>query len=144
MTAQSFGITFEGYWRDENEGGLPSLSGVYCVYVCVDHPGTSEVLLNSLLYIGEAEDVKERIAHHEKLAEWKRLLRPGEDLCYSFGHVEARERRRCAAALIFQHQPPGNEEEFRSGFPFAPTNLSLNGQIAHLHPDFTVAPVPAH
>lgn len=135
--ARSFGMTFEGYWRDENEGGLPSLSGIYCVYICVDHPSTNEVRLEELIYIGEADDLKVSVAHHEKRPTWQAHLQPGQDLCYSFAHVAPADRQRCAAALIFQHQPRDNDR-FRGTFPFEETTMSLDGRISHLHSNFTV------
>jgi hypothetical protein len=141
MPAASFGITFEGYWREENEGGVPSMSGIYCVYGCVDNPSANAVSLNAIIYIGEADDVKTRIANHEKLPEWNRHLKQGEELCYSFGHVSPADRRRCEAAMIFQHQPPVNNE-YKLAFPFDQTTISLSGQIARLHPNFTVRRTP--
>lgn len=138
MTAQAcYGVTFEGYWRDENERSLPSWSGIYCVYICVDHPTTNEVLLNELIYIGEADDVKARIAEHERHSAWQACLKPGEDLCYSYAHVPPGERSRCVAALIFNHQPRENDE-YRHSFPFDTTTISLSGCIARLHANFTV------
>jgi excinuclease UvrABC nuclease subunit len=138
MTAQSsYGMTFDGYWRDEHEADLPSLSGVYCVYICVDHPDTHEVMLNELIYIGESDDLRTCVANHEKRSLWKAHLIAGEDLCYSFAHVAPSDRLRCAAALIYRHQPRDNSQ-YRLDFPFDRTTISLDGHIAHLHSNFTV------
>jgi hypothetical protein len=103
----------------------------------VDHPETSEVLLKELIYIDEADDLRRQVAQHEKRALWKANLAPGEDLCYSFAHVPPDDRRRFVAALIFRHQPRDNQE-YRRGFPFDNTTISLNGCISHLHSNFTV------
>ena len=32
MAEKTVTIEFDGYWRDENKGGLPAKSGAYCVY----------------------------------------------------------------------------------------------------------------
>lgn len=32
MAEKTINIKFDGYWRDENKGGIPEQSGVYCVY----------------------------------------------------------------------------------------------------------------
>ena len=138
MHARMFGMTFQGYWRDEHEQDLPSLSGVYCVYVCVDHPDTKEVQLTELIYIGETNDIRASIAIHEKHPLWKTHGNPGTDICYSYALVDPQDRERCAAALIFQHQPRDNQE-YRLAFPFGDTSISLLGQIRHLTPNFTIA-----
>ncbi len=139
MPGRVYGVTFEGYWRDENEAGIPAMSGIFCVYGCVENAEVEAVALDTLMYIGEADDVKHSIANHEMLPEWRRLLRPGEELCFSFAHVSPADRLRCAAALIYRHQPPCNSN-YKSDFPFARTTISLLGQISQLHANFTVEP----
>ena len=34
MAEKTYWLEFDGYWRDENKGGVPAESGVYCVYAC--------------------------------------------------------------------------------------------------------------
>ena len=137
MSAQTFAITFDGYWREPNKSGVPAESGVYCVYSCVYNATTKKVSLKKLIYIGEAADVKNRIANHEKLPDWKKHLKSGEELCYSFGGVLSSDRERCEAAMIFKHKPPENTEYVNS-FPFDQTTMSLSGKTALLVKKFTV------
>jgi len=137
MTAKTIGITFEGYWRDEHEESLPSLSGLYCVYKCLDHASTQEVLLEDLIYIGHSADVRDAVARHELRSKWTESLRGAEELCYSYGHLAGEDLERCQAAMVFRHRPSCNFQ-YLDSFPFPDTTLSLDGRIALLHHHFTV------
>jgi hypothetical protein len=83
MTAKSYALTFDGYWREAKISGLPAKSGIYGVYACVHDATGNTVTLNRLLYIGEAANVQDRIANHERKADWKRRLKAGEELCFN-------------------------------------------------------------
>lgn len=137
MAEQTYNITFDGYWREKNIGGIPTKSGIYCVYACVYNESEKKVSIKKLLYIGESENVNDRIKNHEKLTEWKRYLKSGETLCFNFGAVPSNSRNRCEAAIIFKHQPPVNTE-YKSAFPFDKTNVKLSGKISKLMSDFVV------
>lgn len=137
MAAQTFTIEFDGYWREPNKGSIPANSGVYCVYSCVYNTSKKTVSIKKLIYIGESEDVNDRISDHEKLPVWKKHLKSGEVLCYSFGEVTAINRIRCEAAMIFKHKPPENTE-YVSSFPFDKTTIKLSGKTSLLSTSFIV------
>lgn len=137
MAAQTYNMDFDGYWRDQNKGGLPEKSGVYCVYSCVYNKSEKTVSIKKLIYIGEAANVKSRVANHERYNDWKRHLKSGEELCFNFGGVAASDRDRCEAALIFKHKPPENTE-YVDSFPFDQTTMKLTGKTALLETNFTV------
>lgn len=130
-------LNFEGYWREVNKSGVPDESGVYCVYACTYNTTEGTVSLRKILYIGESENVKDRISNHEKLTDWKKLLNSGETLCYSFAEVNKTDRVRAEAALIHHHKPPCNTE-YVSSFPFADTTIITKGRNACLSAEFTV------
>jgi hypothetical protein len=46
--------------------GLPAGSGIYGVYAAAYNQGNDTVTLNRLLYIGESENVRDRVTTHEK------------------------------------------------------------------------------
>jgi len=77
--AKSISIEFDGYWRDENKGGLPARSGIYCVYECTHNVKQGTVSIHKLIYIGEAENVNDRIAKHEKCARWLKHVGQGNE-----------------------------------------------------------------
>ncbi len=137
MAAQSYKVNFSGYWRELNKGNLPKGSGIYCVYSCVHNHAEKTVSLKRLIYIGEAGDVCLRISNHERLQDWARHLKKGEELCYSFGKVASTDRVRCEAALIFHHKPPENTE-YVDAFPYDKTSISLEGEIKFLKDSFAV------
>jgi len=137
MAEQTFKVEFDGYWREPNIGGIPNKSGVYCVYECTYNENNKTVSIHKLIYIGEAGEVKDRIQNHELWSKWKKHVREGNQLCFSFGYVESDNRDRVEAALIFKHKPPENSEYIDS-FPFDKTTISLSGRTALLNTNFTV------
>jgi len=116
MAAKTISIKFDGYWRDENKGGLPAKSGVYCVYECTHNRTEKTVSL------------------HNK---WLKYVRQGNELCFSFGGVSSVDRNRAEAAMIFKHKPPVNDE-YKDSFPYDKTTMSLSGKTALLNTYFTV------
>jgi len=137
MAEQTFTLEFDGYWRDQNKGGVPAQSGVYCVYECSYDAQKKTVSLKKLIYIGEAANVHDRIGNHEKRSDWLKHVRQGNELCFSFAPVGSSDRDRCEAALIFKHQPPENTEYVNS-FPFDKTHMRLSGKTALLTTSYTV------
>ena len=137
MAEKTIAIEFEGYWRDENKGGIPARSGVYVVYDCTHNVSNKTVTIHKLIYIGESGNVNDRVANHEKYRDWLKHVRRGNELCFSFGGVVAADRDRAEAALIFKHKPPENDE-YKNSFPFDKTTMSLSGKIALLGTHFTV------
>ena len=137
MVEKSITIEFEGYWRDENKNSLPAKAGVYCVYECTHNVDKKTVDIHKLIYIGESDDVKGRVAEHEKYEDWLKHVQEGNELCFSFGGVGATDRERAEAAMIFKHSPPENDE-YVDSFPFDKTTMSLSGKTALLSTYFTV------
>ena len=131
-------IEFAGYWVDENKGALPAESGIYCVYECTLNARKKTVTLQKLIYIGESEDVRSRVADHEKYGHWLKHVGRGNELCFSFGGVAETVRRRAKAAMIYKHRPP-EADEYVDSFPFDRTTVSLSGKTRLLNTYFTVS-----
>lgn len=136
MAAKTYSLKFDGYWREENIGGIPSKSGVYCVYECTYNSDTNQVSIHKLIYIGESEDVNDRIANQEKWDDWEKHVTFGNELCFSFSGVDSQNRNRVEAALIFEHKPPENVE-YVDSFPFDTTTIYTSGANALLSTSFT-------
>ena len=137
MASLYFNLNFEGYWRYVNRGSVPDKSGVYCVYATTYNSNNNTVTLNRLLYIGESENIRERLSNHEKLKDWERLLKPGEIISFSTVKVDPYYRERVEAAMIFEHKPPVNTE-YVYNFPFDETTISTKGDNALLKEHFVV------
>ena len=80
-------LNFRGYWMEVNKNGIPDASGIYCVYACTYNAITDKVSIRELIYVGESDNIWNRISNHERLADWKKRLRSNETLCYSFAGV---------------------------------------------------------
>jgi len=138
MAAKSYALTFNGYWREPNISSLPAKSGVYGVYACTHNTREGTVSLNRLLYIGEAVDVRARVAGHERWTDWKRKLQPGEEICLNAAEISPEaDRQRAEAAMIFKHKPPCNTE-YVDAFPFDTTTVATSGRNALMQASFTV------
>lgn len=130
-------LSFKGYWREVKKSAVPEVSGVYCVYAATYHGETETVSLRELLYVGESSDVRDRLANHERLKDWKRRLKAGETLCYAVATVNSSDRERAEAAVIYRHKPPCNVE-YVNRFPFETTHIETSGRNRFLEAAFTV------
>jgi len=138
MTAESYTLQFDGYWREPNVGSLPDGSGIYGVYACTYDLGARTVSLKRLLSIGEAADIRERVCNHDQWRNWKRQLKAGEEICVNAALISPEgARRRAEAAMIFKHKPPCNTE-YVDSFPFDTTTITTTGKNALMHSFFTV------
>ena len=137
MPPKSYSANFAGYWAEPNIAGIPSKSGVYCVYACTYDKEANTVSIRKLLYIGESQDVKTEVSNNKKWDDWRKHLNKGEMPCFNFAPFEADDRKRVEAALIFHHKPPENSE-YRDTFPFDETTVSTLGKNSELSEKFTV------
>ena len=133
-------LNFDGYWREPNWKGLPEQSGIYCIYACIHYARENAVKIERLLYIGESEDVQERIFEGRKSRRdrWAEELLQGEVLCANFAEISPTEiRERVEAAMIYHHQPPCNIK-YALDFPFCRTSVRTSGENALLDSSFRV------
>lgn len=131
---KSLSLTFDGYWTEYAAKSIPAQPGIYCVYGGTNN-SNGTVTLNRLVYIGESSNVRDRIGYHEKTPSWRRYLKPGEVLIFTFAPIYM-DRVCVEAAMIFHHKPPVNEE-YSDNCPEDVT-MSLVGKVALLDTYFTV------
>ena len=137
MAYKEIALEFDGYWRKPAISGLPSESGIYCVYTCTHNKEEKTVSIKRLIYIGESEDVNDRISKHEKWDEWESYLSNGEVICVSCATVSDSNRIRAEAAMIYKHDPPENTE-YVSYFPFDKTKITTSGKNKLLSSSFVI------
>lgn len=140
MTGKTISIDFEGYYI--NKSSLPPQSGIYCVYRCTHKPATAlkkgKVSIKELLYIGESENMYNRLSQHNKLDDWQKKVKPGEVLCYSFGKITGQDdRERCEAALIYMHKPPCNTECVNN-YPRNKVTVKVSGYTEFLETEINI------
>ena len=137
MAPKTISLNFIGYWREKAISGISNESGIYVVYECFYDPQTVKVNLKKIIYIGEGEEVQNRIAKHEKWPEWRNSCGINNELCFSYAPVINPDRERGEAALIYKHKPPVNEEH-KYNFSYDETTMSLSGEAGLLTTYFTV------
>ena len=145
MAAKTIALWFQGNWREENAGHVPKRSGIYVVYECsLNAPPQTVALslpktvtLRQIIYVGEAGDVNDRVAKHEKWPKWRQYCGKGNEICFSFAAVNGPDRARGEAALIYRHQPPANDQ-YKDTFPFDETTMFLEGETGLLESIFVV------
>ena len=130
MADKTFDLDFDGYWPEPNIGGLPKKSGIYGVYACTYDAEDKTVSLKRLIYIGESENVHDRIADHEKWQDWRDELKSGEDICINAALISpSSDRQRAEAAMINKHKPTCNTE-YVDSFPFDTTTVNTSGKTS--------------
>lgn len=135
--AHSYNLVFDGYWLEGKEDAFPAQPGIYCVYACNPNASLRTVNLNRLLYVGKAENLRERHKNHEKKGFWRSFCKPGEVLCYSVAPVSKRSLSVVEAAIIYKHQPHCNDQ-LRDSFPHDRTRVMTSGCNALLYHDYVV------
>lgn len=134
---QTFNVNIEGYWRDKNKKGIPSYSGIFFVYNCKYNTEVDTVTLILIIYIGEADNINDRIDKHERYDQWKSFLRDGDELCFSAAYISVANRTRVKAAFINKIKPLANKD-YKDEFPFEETTIQSTGKTKLLDTIFTV------
>ena len=132
---KTFNLNFDGSLDDAQRNSLPEYSGVYLVYRGVRDHGS--FICREILYIGQAENIKERHVNHEKRQLFLAELRPNEVLFYSYAPVAKIDLNRVENALVFEMHPKLNDKQIES-FPYDKTTIVSEGQCALLHKNFTI------
>lgn len=136
---KSYSLNFEGYWREVNKKGIPTKAGVYLVYRCVYDAKSNTVGLKDIIYIGQADNLHDRIASHDKLDDFNSQLQQGEELCYSVAAVDSADLNVVENALIFAQKPVLNDN-LKSSFNHGAVTLKLDGRCACMkYTDFKIS-----
>lgn len=132
---ETFEITIEGCWKEEDAGLLPEYTGVFFVFEAKLAYGRVSPL--RLLYVGSAENVREGILSFAAQFEQMKFVRSGNMLCYQAAPVEKEVCERVMAAFIYIQKPPANER-YKYKFPFATTQVISRGNTGFLKEKFTI------
>ena len=136
---KSYSLNFNGYWREINKNGVPSVTGIYLVYRCVYDAQRNTVGLKEIIYIGQAENVHDRIANHDRLNDFKARLQRGEELCYSVAEVSSSDLDVVENALIFAQKPILNDK-LKDSFNHGAVIVKVDGRCACMkYTDFKIS-----
>lgn len=127
-------LEFSGYFISKDQ--LPQISGIYTVYRGIYNKLADTVSLKEMLYIGESADIWGRVTSHNKEDAWKRRLKDGEILIFSYAPITI-GRERAEAALIFKHKPPLNTLCV-DNFAFKSLKVDVSGKAKFLLSSFSV------
>ena len=128
-TIKSYSLIFNGYWREIDKKGIPSKSGIYLVYRCVYNVKSNTVGLKDIIYIGQAENVRERIVNHDRLTDFMSQLQQGEELCYSVAEVSKSDLDVVENALIFAQKPILNDK-LKDSYNHGAVTVKVDGRCA--------------
>lgn len=139
---KTYNLEFKGFYLDcRKNTALPQDSGIYCVYSCKYNKGKNTVGNLKLLYIGESENINKRHKDnaHEHYEDFLNYLDEDETLCYSYVLIgNEDDRKRCEAALIYEMNPPINEQSTVS-YSYPETHLIISGKTNCLTENFTIS-----
>jgi hypothetical protein len=129
-------LDFDGYYDEEE---LPPLNhdcaGIYVVYAG-RAISDEQCDLHKLLYIGRSSDLTDRPSpSHHKYNSWRKHLKEGEILLFSFADTD--DEKRAEAALIYQIQPVCNDTG-KEGFHHPETTIETSGADIGPESSFTV------
>lgn len=108
---KKYNIFFDGYWRDVKKNKLPECEGIYLVYRCIYNEIKKNVTLKELIYIGQTDNIHDRIINHERYEDFIKELKYNEQLCYSYTPIKVAEDRDVIEnALIFMQKTRLNDK----------------------------------
>lgn len=109
------------------ENCFPDTSGIYCFYTCSYNWLENRYKVKKLIYIGESENLIERLKNHEKIDECKKTLSREEQLCFSYAEVSTEDRKRAEAALVYTLEPQFNDQ-LKNEFKYPDTEIHVSGK----------------
>ena len=80
------------------------------VYRCIYDSTSDKVTLNEIIYIGQAEDLNERLNNHDKYSRFQNACESGEEICYAYANVSMDDLDIVENALVFAQKPSLNSD----------------------------------
>lgn len=110
-------LTFKGFYQEKQIENIESVDGIYVAHACtlhVDQNGKETCNPLRVIYIGKGtgtDNVHVRVGKHKNddHQTWKRHLKEGEHILYSYAECPANIVHDVEAALIYRNQPKENE-----------------------------------
>lgn len=110
-------LDFKGFYQEKQIDGIAKVDGVYVAHACTLQTGTDGIERCTplrVIYVGKGtgtSNVHVRVGQHKNddHPTWKRHLKPGEHILYSYAECPANIVSDVEAALIYRNQPEENE-----------------------------------
>jgi hypothetical protein len=126
-------LLFVGFQRGDNVRAIPPISGIYVVTSGRSQVPGGAPLCSRILYIGEAENLWQRVTTHDLWSEWSRNVSTGEALYFYYAALGGEDLHRVEAALIFHHKPLLNTD-YKWAFPFDETEVISSSMCILISP----------
>ncbi len=137
VNMKKFSLHFDGYWREINKKYIPEDSGIYLIYTCRNNPENNTVSLSELIYIGQAVNLRKRIANHNE-EEFQEVLSSGETLCYACASVDKSNLNIVENGMVFAEKPPYNTA-LRDKYDHEDSQFEIDGRCELLnYTNFTI------
>lgn len=108
------------------------------VYICTYDSISSKVTLKEIIYIGQAEDLCDRLNNHEKYPLFQKACKIGEEICYAYANISMDDLDIVENALVFAQKPRLNSDLVES-FNHESAGFLVEGKCALLdYTDFTI------
>lgn len=110
-------LDFKGFYQEKQIEGIAKVDGVYVAHACTLQTGDDGIEMCTplrVIYIGKGtgtSNVHVRVGQHKNddHPTWKRHLKPGEHILYSYAECPASIVHDVEAALIYRNQPEEND-----------------------------------
>lgn len=126
---KTFKLNIDGYWRECHKSDVPATSGIYFVYRCTYDSKNRTVCLKEILYIGQAENGKDRVGKHDRYSDFQKELKDGEELCYSYAEVSKENLDIVENALVFMQKPRLNDK-LKDSYNHEDVEIDIDGQCS--------------
>jgi len=133
---RKFILKSKGYYSLKIPQIIDEVPGIYCIFDC-NCDSTAKCTPRSLLYIGKADNIQQRIANHERKSDWDKACKSGRP-CLALAVIKDKtEREICEAAMIFKHKPRLNEK-YATECPYHEITIQITGCTECLCTHFSV------
>lgn len=134
-------LKMHGWFTETKQPRLPDETGLYLVFGGSPAKEKGYANINHLIYIGQAQDIKDRIADHEKKPKFEDKLAEGESLYYYCVYLKNEDLDESEGAMIKyfnRHADIINDkctESFTSDYDVI--DVTLTGAIPPILNDYT-------
>lgn len=133
-----YNLHFEGSLSDTLKQRLPVYSGIYLVYRGKFDAKDKLFYCKEILYIGQAVNIRDRVANHERRNDFYAQLRKDESIFYSYAQVDSSILNKIENALIYTMKPCLNSMG-KDSYQYSAIHVVSDGACALLASDIEIS-----
>lgn len=126
-----------GFYLDRDKETMPEVAGIYVVYKCDYDSYTDTVEVKEILYIGESQNIRERLnstpdhpSNHELYDDFVNEAGGAGHICYGLipmSDYSEGDRKWIQEAMVFQQKPPINKRQEKDHYTHPAIELTMEG-----------------